>query len=136
MKTLSDLIQARNNGQVVKLNDEQKDSQQQEKTKITQEDKERFVSDLISEWENMKATYSRDELILEDSWVMDVRLQLLDGSCHLHFGDAQYDTDHRGYWGQGLLDYDWDEEEVKSHISQLVDDLIAQVEESKATSTG
>ena len=34
----------------------------------------------------------------------DVRLQVFaNGDWRVHFGDPQYDTDHRGYWGASAI---------------------------------
>ena len=34
----------------------------------------------------------------------DIRLQVLyNGSWRIHTGDSSYDTDHRGYWGDGTI---------------------------------
>jgi hypothetical protein len=53
-----------------------------------------------------------DSVISDLSWIQlpadldetDVRLQLHeDGSYDIHTGCAQYDLDHRGYWGAGTL---------------------------------
>lgn len=39
----------------------------------------------------------------DEAWI-DVRLQIdTDGAWRLHTGDAQYDTDHRGYWGSAEI---------------------------------
>jgi len=44
---------------------------------------------------------------------IDVRLQIQeDGSWSIHAGDAQYDTDHTGYWGASMVDSDSDAGEV------------------------
>jgi hypothetical protein len=50
-----------------------------------------------------------------------VRLQVLDGEAIVHFGDASYDLDHRGYWGYGSITPDCD-------FEQLAQELIEQVE--------
>jgi len=34
---------------------------------------------------------------------MDVRLQVMDDCWAVHYGDPQYDQDHRGCWGYGTL---------------------------------
>ena len=40
----------------------------------------------------------------DDMFVLDVRLQVLeDEDWVIHTGDAQYDTDHSGFWGAGYL---------------------------------
>lgn len=37
---------------------------------------------------------------------LDVRLQCTDSDWQIHTGSAQYDTDHQGYWGSGVLSTD------------------------------
>lgn len=61
---------------------------------------------------------------------IDVRAQLTpDGEWLLHTGDASYDTDHRGYWGVGVLGGDTD-------IQELARDLISEALESAETEAG
>ena len=33
----------------------------------------------------------------------DIRIQLVDGDYRFHFGDSQFDSDHRGQWGYGTV---------------------------------
>lgn len=34
----------------------------------------------------------------------DVRLQVMEDGCwSVHYGDSQYDQDHRGYWGASAI---------------------------------
>ena len=58
----------------------------------------------------------------------DVRLQVHEGSWSLHSGDAQYDTDHRGYWGAASVSVD----DTNATLRQTAKDLIRQVEEDHA----
>jgi len=52
----------------------------------------------------------------------DVRVQVTDGgSWSLHTGDAQYDTDHRGYWGAGSIVADDDDATLGRTLADLVD---------------
>lgn len=95
---------------------------------INQEERQNIINSLISEWEYMKSAFTRGAL--EDNCGnsgIDVRLQVLDNSLDLHIGDAQYDTNHQGYWGEAWLDYDWEEDELETVISELVDDLLEQI---------
>lgn len=59
---------------------------------------------------------------------VDVRLQVYEsGEWALRFGDPQYDQDHRGFWGSGVLAGDEDGEGYLGwEISQLAADLIDQ----------
>jgi hypothetical protein len=58
----------------------------------------------------------------------DVRLQVHGGSWSLHSGDAQYDTDHRGYWGAGSVSKD----DSQASLRTTAKELIAEVEEDYA----
>lgn len=101
---------------------------------ITEKQKQHLVDSLISEWESMKSSFTRDELVQEDNRDLsgiDVRLQFRvyeDGSLNLFTGSSQYDPNHFGCWGYGFLDYDWDEEILETLVTELVDDLVEQVE--------
>lgn len=102
---------------------------------INQEERNNLVDSLIFEWEYMRYNFSRKEL--EDDCGnsgIDVRLQVLNDSLELHIGDAQYDTNHLGYWGEATLDYDWEKNDLKANIPELVEDLISQVEEAMSMS--
>jgi hypothetical protein len=67
-----------------------------------------------------------------DDFCGDVRLQVWpNGTWALHYGDSQYDQDHRGYWGCGSLDgFPFDSmslardliEQCKEHYAQVKDD--------------
>jgi hypothetical protein len=51
------------------------------------------------------ATYDPKDIADDDGNACgDIRLQLVDGSWALHTGDAQYDTDHRGWWGASAVE--------------------------------
>lgn len=96
---------------------------------VCQEEKQNIINSLISEWENMKDDFTREEL--EDDCGnsgIDVRLQLLNDELQLHIGDSQNDYNHLGYWSEATLDYDWDEEFLEFFIHKLVGDLVEQVE--------
>jgi hypothetical protein len=56
---------------------------------------------------------------------VDVRLQVQDGRWRLHYGDAQYDDDHRGVWGIGTLGR-------RSNCRDLARDLIEEAREAAA----
>ena len=53
---------------------------------------------------------------------MDVRLRVFDGGWWLNAGDAQYDDDHRGYWGAATLLGD----ETADDLLMLAEDLLEQ----------
>jgi hypothetical protein len=52
------------------------------------------IKDLASDIYGSCSGYSKD-----DCEYIDLRLQVFDGQWFLRTGDAQYDTDHRGVWG-------------------------------------
>lgn len=95
-------------------------------------EREQLIQRLTLEWDLMKKTFTREELEKEEHFAgIDVRLQLLDsGDWVLHLGDSQNDTDHRGYWGVGFLDYDWEKEEVVEDLAELAEELIEEVDEN------
>lgn len=64
----------------------------------------------------VKATFAREE----DG--VDVRLQVTQGGWGVLSGDAQYDTDHRGYWGASYLD-------KESNVRDVARELIAEARE-------
>lgn len=101
---------------------------------LSDEQKQSLIDTLISEWESMKASYSREELECDGNSGIDVRLQLLNDELQLHMGDSQYDTNHLGYWGYGFLEYDWREDELEANITELVSDLVEQVKEAMSMS--
>jgi len=55
----------------------------------------------------------------------DVRLQCDDSGWSVHSGDAQYDTDHRGYWGASSVSTD-------SEFAEIAADLIDQAKDDWA----
>ena len=94
---------------------------------LTDEEKKSLVETLISEWENMRVSFTKEEL--DGNSGIDVRLQFLNDELSLHTGDIQYDPSHLGYWGYGFLDYDWDGDELEA-ITNLVNSLVEQIEEA------
>jgi hypothetical protein len=52
----------------------------------------------------------------------DVRLQIVDGSYQVHWGDPGYDTDHRGFWGVSSLRLNMTKKECYSTAKELLDD--------------
>lgn len=59
---------------------------------------------------------------------MDVRLQLLGETFLVHAGSPQFDTDHHGYWGSGIL-YQAD---TLKDLVELATELVDQALEDKA----
>lgn len=65
----------------------------------------------------------------DDSWPLEVRLQVNGQEWRIWDGAPDYDTDHRGHWGASSLDADMGPAELRS----VAEDLISQVEDSIAT---
>ncbi len=101
---------------------------------LSDEQKQPLIDTLISEWESMKLSFTREELEDCGKSGIDVRLQLRDNELSLHTGDIQYDTNHIGAWGYATLEYDWEEDELHTNITELVTDLISQVKEAMSMS--
>lgn len=53
----------------------------------------------------------------------DLRVQWLDGSMHIHTGDAQYDTNHRGVWASAIVEPDMHVSDVCTLVSELLEEL-------------
>lgn len=64
-----------------------------------------------------QGNYSKD-VLAQCSY--PVRLQVVDGSWHLHSGDPQYDTDHRGSWGYGYAYYSMTKTAIKALAKELI----------------
>ena len=92
------------------------------------EQKQSLIDTLISEWESMRRSFTKEELECDGNSGLDVRLQLRDNELSLHTGDIQYDTNYNGCWGYATLEYDWEEDELHTNITELVTDLISQIE--------
>lgn len=69
----------------------------------------------------------------EEDGTVDVRLQVeTDGTWTVHSGDAQFDTDHRGFWGASSVPADgsrFNARDVAFHLLADVRDAIAEREE-------
>jgi len=100
-------------------------------------EKESIVTDLENEWLQMKKVLTRDDLICEDSEDfsgLDVRLRFHEGYLEILTGDSSMDTDYRGFWGYGSLDYDIEPEELTEAMTTLATELIEGVLEQEAIS--
>lgn len=75
-------------------------------------DKQALVADLMS-IQGMLIEWG-----LED---IDVRVQWLDGSYELHWGDSQFDADHRGNWGYSTLSNDLNQSEIVGLAEELIE---------------
>lgn len=54
----------------------------------------------------------------------DVRLQVSqDGYGNLHSGDASYDTDHGGFWGEGMVTADDTDDDLRATARDLIDQV-------------
>ena len=59
---------------------------------------------------------------------LEVRLQLLGDYVKINWGDPSYDTDHRGYWGAGLMH----ETDSELDTRELANDLVNQALDHRA----
>jgi len=77
-------------------------------------------------------TYNPEDIADEEgNPSIDVRLQVLgDGTYYHHSGDAQYDTDHSGFWGAGRVAPTDDD----VALIETARDLVEQVLDSAAQS--
>lgn len=66
------------------------------------------------------------ELAAEAEPVRAVRLQVSNGDWQLHVGEACYDTDHHGYWGDGEIAPDMTDLEVSDLAQELLDEALDQ----------
>jgi|GEM_PF-5984228 len=57
-----------------------------------------------------------------DVGIVDVRLRVFEGSWEVKFGDAQFDTDHRGVWSASSVSAEDAEDEVVWTAEELVTD--------------
>jgi hypothetical protein len=88
------------------------------------------IKEVAKALRDVKPWHGRDE-----ADQLDVRLQVLpedtswgEGAWHIHTGDAQYDTDHRGFWGASMIDARTNcrelakelLDEAKDHYSQCI----------------
>jgi hypothetical protein len=66
-----------------------------------------------------------DDPNFQDDEPLDVRLQVYeDGEWAVHFGDPQYDTDHRGYWGAGsIAPYSATAADLREVARELIDEV-------------
>jgi len=86
---------------------------------------------LTSNWKYIRKTFNKKDL--EESSNLsgtDVRLQVTDNGWQVHTGSSDYDTDHRGAWGNGFIGYD------KQNLTALAKDLIAQAKDGEAFGLG
>lgn len=68
---------------------------------------------------------------------VDVRLRVFDGQVSLHFGDAQYDTDHRGYWGAGTVSSKMTTHDAEFVASDMIDQILEQeMQDAESKSDG
>lgn len=61
--------------------------------------REQLIAAVKQEIENVMLQYENDN----DVTYVDIRLQLVDGTYHIHIGDNQFDQSHRGSFGYGSI---------------------------------
>lgn len=84
-------------------------------------DRDALIGALRAEIESLPVDEWESESVPEDERYLNVRLQVVDGTWHLHVGDPSFDTDHRGIWTADSLTPESDPE-------GLADDLIEGLE--------
>ena len=92
------------------------------------------IKDVARDLKNIARQISKYGLPEVEEGGCDVRLQVLpDGGWSVHSGDAQYDQDHRGYWGASSLPYDghFNATEVAKDLIEQAKDAAAQDESDK-----
>jgi hypothetical protein len=86
------------------------------------------IDDLVWTLDNVRRDARKaDRSLIE----IDVRLRLHEGEWTVLWGDPSFDLDHRGHWGASTLDLT---DDGSSYLSEVAGELIAQVEDSIATS--
>lgn len=92
-------------------------------TMTTSDPRELIINDIM-EFLKGELNFINQEGINE----VDVRLQLTpDGQYFYHTGDSQYDVDHRGYWGDGIIAVD----DTTIELRELAVDMLDQIEDLK-----
>ncbi len=74
------------------------------------------VSDMLYE---ISQTIDADAC--EEDGLLEVRLQVVDGSYDIHTGDPSYDQDQRGYWGAGSLEPEMSHKACRETARELLD---------------
>lgn len=70
-------------------------------------DRQELIDNVYLTITNLRGRYLNDPEID----FVDIRLQLVDGTYHIHTGDSQFDTDRRGSWGYGSFDTRFSDED-------------------------
>ena len=55
---------------------------------------------------------------------LDIRLRYFEGDVSILYGDSQYDTDHRGYWGDGTMLLGMTRDDLKTLANELIESLL------------
>lgn len=99
------------------------------KAKTTKTVRARFpsIKDVAAALLAVKADVGDVETDEDGEQGIDVRLQITEGGWDVHSGDAQYDTDHRGYWGAGWVSQG-------TNVRELARELIAEAKDDEAQS--
>lgn len=88
-------------------------------------DRQQLIDNVYLAITNLRGRYLNDP----DVDFVDIRLQLVDGTYYIHFGDSQYDTDHRGSWGYGEVNTHSEEgftpDTFKETAETIVDEALA-----------
>ena len=61
---------------------------------------------------------------MEDSEPVDVRVQIDEGQCFVHYGDAGFDTDHSGYWGASSVSRDDSDADLHTLACVMIEEAL------------
>lgn len=83
-------------------------------------DKKELITAVKNEIINLRE-YWKDKLDELESDIINIRLQLIDGTYKIHTGDSQYDQNHQGSWGSYEVyiaedDLEKEQEEIAKYI--------------------
>ena len=110
------------------------------KVKVTINDVAQYITEAINltqiewmEWydeddyKRENVTYDENGNYSDDTLAncsYPVRIQVVDGSWHLHSSDPSYDNDHRGSWGYAYAYYGMSKTAVKDLARELINDAM------------
>lgn len=82
-----------------------------------------LTSALVDEWRSMRQGCKDDYRDMDGGHCLDVRLRVHNGGWELLTGSADYDQDHRGYWGASCIPWE------RTRLEGIARDLIEQVKD-------
>ncbi len=97
-----------------------------------------LAAEIHAQGQYLKRSFAREELTEsgkndpDEFSGSDVRLQVQGGSWQLHFGDSQYDQDHRGSWGCSSVPWGCTWQQARETARELLDDCANNSEDESA----